>query len=126
MHLRVMIASLLLAGIVVGGLLFLKRTDGLCVQTSEYLRQADLYLLTDLQKSLDALCRAEIYWQKQQDYLSSLVTHDRLDDVSRGLVRAKGFAEIGAPEEARGEIRDLIRQLTRIREYDSVSVKRLF
>lgn len=125
MHWRVILAACIIAGLLAGGLVSLHHTAKLCTQVSSPLEQLSAQLQQKAPADLALLQQAMEIWQRGLPYLSSVLSHDRLDAISGALFRAEGFLKAGDSGEALAEVRDALWQLSLLGQYDQPAVRSL-
>lgn len=125
MHWRVILAAFIIAALLAGGLLSLRHTASLCSLVSAPLEQLSAQLQREAPADLTLLQQAMEIWQRGLPYLSSVLSHDRLDAVSGALFRAEGFLKAGDSGEALAEVRDALWQLSLLGQYDKPTVRSL-
>lgn len=125
MQWRVILAACIIAGLLAGGLVSLRHTAKLCTQVSSPLEQLSAQLQQKAPADLALLQQAMEIWQRGLPYLSSILSHDRLDAISGALFRAEGFLKAGDSGEALAEVRDALWQLSLLGQYDKPTVRSL-
>lgn len=125
MHWRVILAALILGALLAGGLLSLHQVARLCDRVSQPLEQLSAQFLHRQTGENALLERASAEWAQALPWLSSLISHDRLDGITGALFRAEGFLEAEEPGEALAELWDALRQLNLLRSYDLPTVQSL-
>lgn len=125
MQWRVILAACIIAGLLAGGLVSLHHTAKLCTQVSSPLEQLSAQLQQKAPADLALLQKAMEIWQRGLPYLSSVLSHDRLDAISGALFRAEGFLKAGDSGEALAEVRDALWQLSLLGQYDQPAVRSL-
>lgn len=125
MHWRVILAAFIIAALLAGGLLSLRHTASLCSLVSAPLEQLSAQLQREAPADLTLLQQAMEIWQRGLPYLSSILSHDRLDAVSGALFRAEGFLKAEDGGEALAEVRDALWQLSLLGQYDKPTVRSL-
>lgn len=125
MHWRVILAAFIIAALLAGGLVSLHHTAKLCTQVSSPLEQLSAQLQQKAPADLALLQQAMEIWQRGLPYLSSVLSHDRLDAISGALFRAEGFLKAEDGGEALAEVRDALWQLSLLGQYDKPTVRSL-
>lgn len=125
MHWRVILAAFIIAALLAGGLLSLRHTASLCSLVSAPLEQLSAQLQQKAPADLALLQQAMEIWQRGLPYLSSVLSHDRLDAISGALFRAEGFLKAEDGGEALAEVRDALWQLSLLGQYDKPTVRSL-
>lgn len=125
MQWRVILAAFIIAALLAGGLLSLRHTASLCSLVSAPLEQLSAQLQREAPADLTLLQQAMEVWQQSLPYLSSVLSHDRLDAISGALFRAEGFLKAGDSGEALAEVRDALWQLSLLGQYDKPTVRSL-
>ena len=125
MHWRVILAAFIIAALLAGGLLSLRHTASLCSRVSAPLEQLSAQLQREAPADLALLQQAMEIWQRGLPYLSSILSHDRLDAISGALFRAEGFLKAEDGGEALAEVRDALWQLSLLGQYDKPTVRSL-
>ncbi len=125
MQWRVILAAFIIAALLAGGLVSLHHTAKLCTQVSSPLEQLSAQLQQKAPADLALLQQAMEIWQRGLPYLSSVLSHDRLDAISGALFRAEGFLKAGDSGEALAEVRDALWQLSLLGQYDKPTVRSL-
>ncbi len=125
MQWRVILAACIIAALLAGGLVSLHHTAKLCTQVSSPLEQLSAQLQQKAPADLALLQQAMEIWQRGLPYLSSVLSHDRLDAISGALFRAEGFLKAGDSGEALAEVRDALWQLSLLGQYDKPTVRSL-
>lgn len=125
MQWRVITAMILLAAIFLGGLAARDWAGKQCLQTAQPLETlADQ--LESGQPDPDLLSLAKARWEAGLPLLSSLISHDRLEQVSRLLAQAEGFLWTGEQAECAAQLRELCCLLEAIRQYDQITLQTVF
>lgn len=125
MQWRVILAAVLLALLLFGGILSLHQTENICKQVSQPLKALSAQLQARETGENELLSQATDAWEKALPYLSSLISHDRLDEISGALFRAEGFLEAGDGGEALAELQDALWKLELLQSYDRPTVRSL-
>lgn len=125
MQWRVVTAVLLLAAIFLGGLAARSWVDRLCQDTAQPL-EALWDQLQSGQWDPDLLSLARERWERSLPILSSLVAHDRLEQVSCQLAQAEGFLMLGELEECSAQLNEIQYLLGAIQEYDHITLQSVF
>ncbi len=125
MQWRVVTAVFLLAAIFLGGLAARSWVDRLCRDTEQPL-EALWDQMQSRQYDPDLLSLARERWERGLPVLSSLVAHDRLEQVSRQLAQAEGFLMMGELDECSAQLSEIQYLLTAIREYDHITLQSVF
>ena len=120
MRWRVLTALLIIGLILTGGIYCRSRIEQTCEQMDELLLQ---------QKELpdpDVLNEALLLWEEQLPLLSTLLHHQRLDEVGQSLARSTGALQAGDFGQYIAQIDSILYMLSDIREYDHINLKTLF
>lgn len=117
MRWRVLTALLIIGMIMTGGIYCRSRIAEICEQMEVLLRQ---------QPDGTALDDALQLWEDSLPLLSSLLHHQRLDEVGQNLARSAGVLQAGDSGQYTAQIHALLYMLSDIREYDHISWKTLF
>lgn len=125
MQWRVILAAVLLVLLLFGGILSLHQTESICNQVSQPLRRLSAQLQTQKKGENALLSQAMDVWEKALPYLSSVISHDRLDEISGALLRAEGFLAAGDGGETLAELQDALWKLELLQKYDRPTVRSL-
>ena len=117
MRWRVITAAGLLIFLLAGGFWAQGRTARICDET-------DALLISPALREQNARQAAKI-WEQSQPLLSSLIPHDRLEEVSCSLQRLIGLLQAGEEGEARAECLAVRAQLQKIRDFDQWTIQSL-
>lgn len=117
MRWRVLTAVLIIGMIVTGGLYCRSRIGEICGQMEDLLRQPPDRAALD-----DALQ----LWEDSLPLLSTLLHHQRLDEVGQNLTRSAGALQAGDFGQCAAQIDSILYMLEDIREYDHIHWKTLF
>lgn len=117
MRWRVLTALLLIGMIVTGGIYCRSKIAGICGQMEDLLEQPPDHA---------ALDEALQLWEDSLPMLSTLLHHQRLDEVGQSLARAAGALQQGDSGQYTAQIYALLYMLNDIREYDHINWKTLF
>lgn len=120
MKARFLIACLLLALVLSGGVLAQWQVQSTCDEITQLIE--DSYG----EEEVTRFEQARELWQKREAFLSALVRHDRIDAVSESFSRAGAFLSEQTEDEYQAEIAQLIGRLKLIREYDQVTFRSVF
>lgn len=125
MRWRVITAIILLAVIFLGGLAARSWAKNLCLRTAQPLEALEAQLQNG-QFDPDLLSLAKERWESGLPLLSSLITHDRLEQASRLLAQAEGFLWMGDLDECSAQLQELRCLLEAISQYDRLSLQTVF
>lgn len=125
MQWRVILAAVILALLLTGGLLSLTQTETVCREVSQPLKALSEQLRSQQRTDTALLEQAVERWERALPYLSSVISHERLDEISGAMFRAQGFLAAGDGGEALAELQDALWQLALLRQYDRPTVRSL-
>lgn len=120
MRWRVLTALLLIGSIVAGGLFCRSIVAQTCRQVESLLRQPNDQL------NQEALEQALQLWEDALPILSTLLHHQRLEEVGQGLARSLGALRAGDIGGCTAQMDGVLYELDDIREYDHINWKTLF
>lgn len=120
MRWRVLTAVFIISSILLGGIACRSKVEKTCQEMEELLiRQAE-------QPELAVLDKALSLWEEQLPLLSTLLHHQRLDEVGQSLARSTGALQAGDVGQCMAQIHSVLYMLEDIREYDHINFKTMF
>jgi len=117
---RVIVAVLLVAAILTGGLLSLRHIENVCGEVTRQVMEAD--------KSADeaALKSAFDNWKKHESYFSAVIPHNRVDAVTVAFQRSIGYCETKTTEEYHASLLELVQLINMVERFDRLSSRNIF
>jgi len=120
MRWRVLMALTIIGLILAGGLYCQDRVTNICIQMEQLLLQARA------QRAPEPLKQACTLWESNIPLLSTLLHHQRLDEVGQNLSRSMGALTSADIGQCIAQIDSILYMLADIREYDHINWKTLF
>ena len=114
---RILAAAGLIVVLLAGGVLLRGAVADTCAAVGKLLEQAAA------DRDPETLDSALALWEERLPLLSCAVTHDRLERIGEGIIRAKGCLEAGTEPAFRVQLASVLYLLEDIREYDDINVR---
>lgn len=123
MRWRVATAFFLILLIIGAGILLSQRVTQLCDQVLQHLITIRQSVETRGTDDSDALQQAQLLWEQHLPFISSIIIHDRVDDISNDFAHARAFLEMESYDEYLASIHELILSMNLLKEYDRPSIR---